>query len=264
MSFGMLGCDLHCGYCQNWITSQALRDPLAEAPPIDISPDEFLALTKKYHARVVASTYNEPLITSEWAVEIFRKAKQEELLTAFISNGNATEEVIDYLKPWLDLFKVDLKTFRDKNYRKLGGRLEPVLKTIAMLSERKFWLEVVTLVVPGFNDSDEELTEIAKFIVSVNSKIPWHITAFHQNYKMTSPENTTVHHLKRAVEIGKENGLNYVYAGNLPGQVGEFENTFCHNCNTLLIERKGFHILQNFLQEAKCPKCQILIPGVWN
>ena len=133
LSFGMLGCDYHCGYCQNWITSQALRDPSAIASPQDTSVNELIQLSHRYHARVLASTYNEPLITSEWAVAVFQRAKQEGFRTAYISNGNGTTEVLDYLRPWVDLYKVDLKSFRDRNYRKLGGRLDGVLETIRQL-----------------------------------------------------------------------------------------------------------------------------------
>ncbi|MCI0419708.1 MAG: radical SAM protein, partial [Acidobacteria bacterium] len=167
MSFGMLGCDFHCAYCQNWFTSQALRDPNSTAPPRDVTADDLVQLTRRYQARILASTYNEPLITSEWAVEVFREAKQQGLKTAYISNGNGTPEVIDYLRPWVDLYKVDLKSFRDRNYRKLGGRLDGVLETIRQLYEKGFWLEIVTLIIPGFNDSSEELSEIARFLAGI-------------------------------------------------------------------------------------------------
>ncbi|MCI0626631.1 MAG: AmmeMemoRadiSam system radical SAM enzyme [Acidobacteria bacterium] len=264
MSFGMLGCDFHCAYCQNWFTSQALRDPNSTAPPRDVTADDLVQLTRRYQARILASTYNEPLITSEWAVEVFREAKQQGLKTAYISNGNGTPEVIDYLRPWVDLYKVDLKSFRDRNYRKLGGRLDGVLETIRQLYEKGFWLEIVTLIIPGFNDSSEELSEIARFLAGISSDIPWHVTAFHKDYKMTGPDNTPVSALIRAAEIGRAAGLRYVYAGNLPGHVGAWENTCCPDCNALLIERRGFRVLQNLLTEGACPSCHAAIPGVWN
>src|ERR1019366_3900601 len=145
MSFGMLGCDLHCGYCQNWLTSQALRDPLSLAPPQALRAAEFVALALEQGADTVPSTYNEPLITSEWAVEIFKLARARGLRTSYVSNGNATVEVLDYLQPWVDFYKVDLKGFTDKAYRQLGGKLETVLKTIELLYQKGFWLEIVTL-----------------------------------------------------------------------------------------------------------------------
>lgn len=263
MSFGMLGCDFHCGYCQNWITSQALRDPLAMSMPTFITPDELVGMAKRYKARVVASTYNEPLITSEWAVEIFKVAKQQGFKTAYISNGNATEEVLDYLKPWVDLYKVDLKSFSDKNYRELGGQLKIILNAIQLLVKKGFWVEIVTLIVPGFNDSDDELRQIAEFLVSVSADIPWHVTAFHQDYKMMDRNNTPARTLLKAAEIGQRAGLHYIYAGNLPGMVGNLENTYCPSCKAILVERLGYQIMQNNIKENRCPKCHTVIPGVW-
>jgi pyruvate formate lyase activating enzyme len=264
LSFGMLGCDFHCGYCQNWLTSQALRDPEAVSPPERMAAGDLVGMAERYRAPIVASTYNEPLITSEWAVEIFRVAKARGLKTAYISNGNGTPQVIEYLKPWVDLYKVDLKGFNDANYRKLGGVLENVLGTITLLVEKQFWVEIVTLIVPGFNDSDAELTQIAEFLASVSVDLPWHVTAFHQDYKMLDHANTTVVALLRAAEIGKKAGLRYVYAGNLSGRVGTHENTYCPTCDTLLIERRGYTILKNTLEVGACPTCRTPIPGVWN
>ena len=190
-SFGMLGCDLHCGYCQNWVTSQALRDPAAVAPPRRATPQALARAAVRQRARVIVSTYNEPLITSEWAVAVFREARKEGLITGFVSNGNGTPEVLDYLRPWVDLYKVDLKSFRDRQYRRLGGRLQPILETIGSLFRQGFWLEIVTLLIPGFNDSEDEVRRLAAFLAGVSPDIPWHVTAFHQDYKMTEPDNTS-------------------------------------------------------------------------
>lgn len=264
LSFGMLGCDFHCGYCQNWLTSQALRDPMAGTPPAEITPGEMVALARRYRAQILTSTYNEPLITSEWAVEVFQEGKKQGLLTSYVSNGNATPEVLDYIKPWVDLYKVDLKSFQDKNYRKLGGKLETVLETISLLVKKKFWLEVVTLVVPDFNDSEEELREIARFLKGVSPDIPWHVTAFHQDYKMMDRSDTPNATIMRGAEIGYEEGLRYVYAGNRPGYVGGYENTCCPSCKELLVERFGFRVVANRLRNGSCPQCQTTIPGVWS
>jgi pyruvate formate lyase activating enzyme len=263
-SFGMLGCDLHCGYCQNWVTSQALRDPAAVASPLRVTPDEMILEASRLGAKVVVSTYNEPLITSEWAVAVFKEARAAGLLTAFVSNGNGTSQVLDYLRPWVDLYKVDLKSFDDRHYRQLGGRLQPILDTIRRLHGMGLWVEIVTLVVPGFNDSDDELRRLAEFLVSVSPDIPWHVTAFHREYKMTDPENTSADTLMRAAEIGKRAGLQYVYAGNLPGHVGDLENTRCPSCRALLIERYGYLILGYHLTpHGCCPSCGSNIPGRW-
>ncbi len=263
MSFGMLGCDFHCSYCQNWVTSQVLRDPNATVPPRRLTAEQFVEISIQQGARIVTSTYNEPLITSEWAVEIFKLARRAGLKTSYVSNGNGTPEVLEYLRPWLDLYKVDLKSFRDRNYRKLGGVLQNVLDTIQRLHAMGFWVEIVTLVVPGFNDSDEELRDIARFLANVSPDIPWHVTAFHQDYKMTEQDNTSAQTLLRAAEIGKSEGLNFVYAGNLPGRLASWENTYCPGCGEMLIERIGYRIRSMRVKGGSCPKCSRQIPGVW-
>jgi pyruvate formate lyase activating enzyme len=265
LSFGMLGCDLHCGYCQNWVTSQALRDFRSSLEFEAISPREIVDLAVAQRAGCVVSTYNEPLITSEWAVAVFREARAVGLRTAYVSNGNATPEVLEYLRPWVDLYKVDLKSFDDRRYHELGGRIGPILDSIGRLHAMGFWLEVVTLIVPGFNDSDAELSAIARFLAGISRHIPWHVTAFHPDYKMTGPEATPAETLVRAVGIGRGEGLCFVYAGNLPGEVGEFENTHCPDCGGLLVRRTGFRVLRNRLTaEGRCPDCGAAIPGVWS
>jgi pyruvate formate lyase activating enzyme len=264
LSFGMLGCDYHCGYCQNWLTSQALRDKSAVAMPEAMTPLELVGLARRHGAPIITSTYNEPLITSEWAVAVFKEAKAAGLVCSYVSNGNGTPEVLEYIRPWVSLYKVDLKSFRDRHYRELGGTLERVLWTIRALHEQGFWLEIVTLVVPGFNDSDEELRDIAEFLASVSPDIPWHVTAFHPDYKMTDPPRTSVEALLRGVEIGSRAGLNFVYAGNLPGYVRNSENTYCPGCEALLLERVGFRVTRNRLKDGHCPQCSRAIPGVWS
>ena len=264
LSFGMLGCDYHCGYCQNWVTSQALRDPTAMAPTESVSPADIVSAAKRAGARIVTSTYNEPLITSEWAVEVFKAAKPEGLLCSYVSNGNGTEEVLEYLRPWVSLYKVDLKGFRDRPYRDLGGTLERVLFTIRALHAKGIWVEVVTLVVPGLNDSPEELRDIARFLVSVSPDIPWHVTAFHPDYRMDDRPATSVQSLLRAAETGASEGLHFVYAGNLPGAVRSWENTYCPGCRALLVERLGYRILRNRVEPSgRCPECRQAVPGVW-
>jgi pyruvate formate lyase activating enzyme len=221
-------------------------------------------MAKAYGASLVGSSYNEPLITAEWAVEVFKKARPEGFKTAFISNGNGTPQVLDYLRPWTDCYKIDLKSMNDKNYRQLGGVVDNILETVKMVHERGFWEEIVTLVIPGFNDSTDELRRAAEFIASVSPDIPWHVTAFHQDYKMTGNSNTTAAQLIEACEIGREAGLRYIYAGNLPGRVGRWENTWCPTCDELLVERFGYLIRQvNVTGAGRCPNCSTTIPGIW-
>jgi len=264
-SFGMLGCDLHCAYCQNWVTSQALRDASAVSLPLAADPAALVRDALRLGARAIVSTYNEPLITAEWAAAVFKIAKAEGLTTGFVSNGNGTPEVIDYLKPWVDLYKVDLKSFDDRHYRQLGGRLDPILDTIRRLHAMDFWIELVTLLIPGFNDSRDELERLTSFIASVSVDIPWHVTAFHGDYKMTDPPDTTAAMLVDAAAIGRANGLRYVYAGNLPGRVGDLEDTHCAACGDTLVARYGYHIRDYRLTpDGACPSCGATVPGRWS
>lgn len=267
LTFGMLGCDFHCAYCQNHLTSQAMRDPgsdIAGSLVRQVTPDQMVQLAQRSGASIIASSYNEPLITSEWAVSIFKEAQKTGLKCVFISNGNATSEALAFLRPYLSAYKIDLKTMQDKRYRQLGGVLDHVLSSIQEAYRLGLWVEVVTLVVPGFNDSTEELMEAARFIRSVSADIPWHVTAFHPDYRMVDPPATSVRTLVRAAEIGLEAGLNFVYAGNLPGHVGEYENTYCPHCKALLVERTGYTIQKYQLtHDGRCPKCRSQIPGVW-
>ncbi len=265
LSFGMLGCDLHCGYCQNWITSQALRDPAALSAVEDVTPEALVALARESGSRLVVSTYNEPLITAEWAAAVFRLARAEGLRTGFVSNGNATPQVLDFLRPLTDLYKVDLKAMQESSYRALGATLRNVLATLEDLKARGFWVEVVTLLVPGFNDSSRELRELTGFLARLDPLMPWHVTAFHGDYRMNEVRSQDAEGLVRAAEVGAEAGLRYVYAGNLPGRVGSWENTRCHGCGVTLIRRTGFRVLENRVgARGRCPDCGITIPGVWS
>lgn len=267
LTFGMLGCDFHCAYCQNWLTSQALRDPASDVAAHlvrQMTPAQLVATALRSQASVVVSSYNEPLITSEWAVSIFKEARQAGLKCAFVSNGNATPEALDYLRPWLDAYKIDLKCMQDKTYRQLGGVLKHVLDSIRRAHDLGLWVEIVTLVVPGLNDSNDELWDAARFLAGISPNIPWHVTAFHKDYRMTQPDNTPARTLLRAAEIGREAGLRYVYAGNIPGFVEDYENTVCPNCNQRLVGRTGYVIHDYYLtRQGACPRCNTPIPGIW-
>jgi len=265
-TFGMLGCNFHCDFCQNWVTSQTLRDMAANfgAEYIRrISPQQVVDAALRSGCALVVSSYNEPLITAEWSVEIFKQAKANGLRTAYVSNGYATPEVLEYLAPWLDGFKVDLKSMRDSEYRKMGGRLQPVLDTIKRVKELGLWLEVVTLIIPGMNDTTEELWEAGRFLSSISPDIPWHVTAYHPDYKEDAPP-TPSETLQRAAEIGQEAGLRYVYAGNLPGRVGSLEDTLCPHCGKGLVLRRGYRLIGYHITDTgTCEFCSNPIAGVW-
>lgn len=263
LSFGMLGCDLHCSYCQNWITSQALRDDKARANPHLISAEALADLAVEHRTPVCVSTYNEPLITADWAVEVFKLLKPLGVRCGFVSNGNGTPEVLRYLRPYVDLYKVDLKCFDDRHYRRLGCALKSVLDTIVLLKELNFWVEVVTLVVPTLNDTDEQLNGIARFLAGVDPNIPWHVTAFHPDYKLTDPPATPIETLIRAHDAGLSAGLKFVYTGNRPGRLDHREDTFCPRCCATLIRRWGFTVRENRLRGGHCPDCDCAVPGVW-
>jgi pyruvate formate lyase activating enzyme len=266
LTFGMLGCDFHCAFCQNWVTSQVGRDERSDAALAAVepaSPEQLVSLARRSGAGVIVSSYNEPLITTEWAVSIFKYAKEAGLRCAYVSNGNATREALQYLQPYLSAYKVDLKTMQDKQYRQSGGVLNHVLDTIRMAHEAGLWVEVVTLVIPGYNDSNQELWDAARFLASVSADIPWHVTAFHPDYKMDAPF-TPPATLLRAAEIGQEAGLHFVYAGNLPGKVGTYEDTCCPHCNTLLIQRRGYVLSEyHITAQGSCPSCGQRVPGIW-
>jgi pyruvate formate lyase activating enzyme len=264
LTFGMLGCDFHCGYCQNWVTSQALRDDHASTEAVDVTGEALVALAEQQDARLVVSSYNEPLITAEWAVEVFELARSHGFLTGFVSNGNATPEALDFIRPVTDCYKIDLKTMNDRRYRQLGGVLAHVLDAIGLVHERGIWLEVLTLVVPGFSDDPAELRAAARYVAGIDRNIPWHVTAFHEDYRFWGMGNTTAEVLLRACEIGSEEGLNFVYAGNLPGRVGRWEHTWCPACHGLLIQRLGYRILRNRVAVGgRCPDCGAPIPGIF-
>lgn len=261
LSYGMLGCNFHCSYCQNWDISQFLKDKQVRGQFIPITKYDIVSLAKKYGSKVIVSTYNEPLITVEWSYEVFELAKSNGFLTGFVSNGYSTINSLKYIRPVCDLYKVDLKTFNDKSYRRLGATLKGVLESIINIKSLGFHLEIVTLVIPGYNDSNEELANIAKFLYSVDRDIPWHVTAFHPDYKMLDTPHTPAQTLIRAYNIGKEMGLNYVYTGNIPGL--EYEHTYCPNCNNIVIKRYGFKVLEINMNKNKCNKCGYIIPGIF-
>ncbi len=265
MTFGMFGCNFHCPFCQNWLSSQVMKDERAGYEPYIISSSEIVELALKYNSSSITSSYNEPAITIEWAKEIFEKAKEKRLRTAVISNGYFSKESLDYILPYLDAYKVDLKSFDDKNYRILGAGIKPVLESIRYAKEKGLWVEIVTLLIPDFNDSEQELRNIARFIKDISPEIPWHITAFHPDYKMRDREFTSQDSLLKAATIAKSEGLLYIYIGNIyGGPLAKWENTYCPSCGKPVIKRKGFSTYDLKIKNGKCVHCDFAIAGVWN
>ena len=275
-SIATIGCNFHCGFCQNWQISQQTvtghfpselkgSSPKESVPFSDIGkdfpPKEIVKAALENKCKSISYTYTEPTIFFEYAFETAKLAKEKGLYNNFVTNGFMTKECLTMMKPYLDAANVDLKFFRDESYKKVcAGALTPVLNSIRLMREFGIWVEITTLVVPGENDSEEELNDIARFIASVEKNNTWHISRFHPDYKFSDHAATPIDTLKKAEELGKSCGLKYVYVGNVSG----FGNdTYCHNCNKLLIKREIFSILEYNIQQGKCPFCSTVIPGVF-
>ena len=259
-SIATVGCNFQCGFCQNWQISQVKEAETLGLRSEEVKPEEVVKQAKRSGSRSISYTYTEPTIFFEYAFDVGQLAKKEGLYNVFVTNGFMTEEMIQMAEPWLDAANVDLKSFDDAYYRKVcKGRLDPVLKSVELMNKLNIWVEVTTLIVPGQNDSEEELRKIAEFLAGIDSFIPWHISRFYPQYQMSNLESTPMKTMNRAYEIGKEAGLRYVYLGNV---MGKGSDTYCHQCNHLLIERHGFTIHRYKVKEGKCPECQTPVAGV--
>lgn len=257
-SIAAIGCNFQCGFCQNWQISQVKEAKASGLHPEEVKPEDVVKQAKQTGSKSISYTYTEPTIFFEYAYEISQLAKKEGLFNVFVTNGYMTKEMIQTIHPYLDAANIDLKSFRDDYYRKVcRGRLAPVLKNIELMKKLSIWIEVTTLVVPGQNDSEEELKKIANFLAGLDTSIPWHISRFYPQYKMEDLESTPLEILNQAYEIGKSAGLRYIYLGN----VGKGNNTYCYQCHRLLIERFGFSIEAYQIKEGRCPNCQSPIAG---
>lgn len=262
LTFGMLGCDFKCAFCQNWYVSQTLRDPAAGAPHDRVTPEELVAGAVAEGAQVVVASFNEPLITAEWVAAIFEEARARGLRTGIVSNGHGTPEALELLVPFTDVYKLDLKAMRESTYRAHGGTLAPVLDTLGRLARSPLWLEVVTVVVPGQNDSEDELRDMARELAGHRKDIPWHLHGFRPDYKMTAVAPTPRDTLVRAREIAQDEGLEYVYVGLVTGCTEGDEDTRCAGCGKRLVARRGFQVLEVALTaEGECPDCGRAVPG---
>ena len=256
------GCNFHCKHCQNADISQLPRDRGGVILGEEVSPSMIVDAALRNGCASISYTYTEPTIYFELAYDTARLAAGAGLKNVFVSNGYITPEALREIKPYLHAANIDLKGYTDEFYKKIcGARLQPVLDSIRLYQELGIWIEITTLVIPGHNDSDEELNGIARFIRSVGENIPWHVSRFHPTYKLTDQPITPLKTLKRAREIGFDAGLRYVYEGNIPG---EGEDTLCWSCRKTLIKRIGFSVLENMIKDGKCGYCGAPIAGVWS
>lgn len=252
-SIATVGCNFRCTFCQNHEISQWPRES-AEIVGQSATPGEIVARAVRSGAKTISYTYTEPTVYFEYAYDIALLAHERGLGSVFVTNGYMTPKALDMIGSSLDAANVDLKSFQDDFYRTYcGARLSPVLAALEKMKALGVWVEITTLLIPGLNDSDGELEQIAGFIAGLGRETPWHISRFHPRYRMEAKPVTPVEAIHRAVQIGKDAGLKYVYSGNVPGDRGE--DTFCAACNTRLIGRYGFFIEENGLQGSQCPRC---------
>jgi pyruvate formate lyase activating enzyme len=261
LSIGTVGCNFHCRHCQNFDISQYPREHKGQIIGEDHTPEQIVAAAKAAKCETIAYTYNEPTVFYEFAYHTSILARKAGMKNIFVSNGYLSVEAARQIGPYLDGINIDLKSFKDKTYISLcGGRLKPVMETIRLMKTLGVWVEVTTLIIPGINDKEEELRDIAYFLKSIGADVPWHVIKFHPAYKLQHRSPTPSATLRRAREIGMEEKLRYVYTGNRADK--ESENTHCYSCNALLIQRSGTVVIQNRLQDGKCPECGTKIDGV--
>ncbi len=262
-SVATVGCNFKCKFCQNYDISQVPDLSIIDRYSRQFSPRDLVEMAVRNHCKSIAYTYTEPTIFFEYAYDTAKLAHELGILNVFVTNGYISPEPLEKIQPFLDAANVDLKSFSDEFYRKFtGARLEPVLKTLKLMKKLDIWMEVTTLVIPGENDSDEELTEIARFIANdLGSDTPWHVSRFYPQYHLQTHSPTPVSTLERALEIGTKAGLRYVYVGNVPGSEGE--NTVCPQCKETVIHRFGYRIQENHVQLGKCEFCGAAIDGLF-
>lgn len=260
-SIATVGCNFHCLFCQNYEISQMPKDEgriMGEPFP----PEEVVAAAEKLKCRSISYTYTEPTIFFEYAYDTAKLANAKGIKNVFVSNGYMSQEAIQTIQPCLQAANIDLKAYSDQFYKEMcGAKLKPVLENLKLMKKLGIWLEVTTLIIPTLNDSEKELHDIADFILTeLGPETPWHVSRFHPMYRLTSVHSTPVQTVLKAREVGLKAGLYYVYSGNIPGERGE--NTYCHHCGSLLMERLGFTILQYNIINSQCPKCHTPIHGV--
>jgi pyruvate formate lyase activating enzyme len=260
-SIATVGCNFTCKHCQNYDISQWSRQKTKDTVGENISPGEIVRGADNSGCKSIAYTYTEPTIFFELAYDTAKIAHHKRIKNVFVSNGFMTPEALREISPYLDGMNIDLKAFTDSFYKEIcGGRLKPVLDTIKLAKDLGIWVEVTTLIIPTLNDSKDELQQIAAFIAEIDKNIPWHISQFYPTYKLTKQPRTPIETLHMARKVGLEAGLHYVFEGNVPGQ--GTESTYCYQCGELLIERWGYSIMKNIIEDGHCPSCKSPVAGV--
>jgi pyruvate formate lyase activating enzyme len=258
LSVAAAGCSLKCRFCQNHLISQVKHHGIP--PTKDYTPEEVIEQARELQTDILSYTYSEPTVNLEFCLETMKLARAEGMKNVWISNGFMSGECLAECEGLIDAVNIDLKSFQESVYRELlDGRLAPVVESIRALYKMGVWVEVTTLVIPGVNDSDEELKEIASFLLSMGPEIPWHVSAFHPDFQFMDVSRTPGSTIQHARNVGLKTGLRYVYCGNYHGSGGE--NTSCHACGTTLIERWGFQVISNHAKDGQCPKCRTQLAG---
>ena len=265
LSMGTVGCNFSCKFCQNHTISQYPQENNNQIIGDELSPKKIVELTLQNRCESIAYTYNEPVIFFEYTYDIAKLAHENEIKNIYVTSGYETNKAIDLLEPYIDGMNIDLKSFSNEFYKNIcGAKLKPVLECIKYAHSKNIWIEITTLLIPNQNDSEEEIREIAKFIVSVDKSIPWHISAFHPMYKMQDIQRTPSKTLYKAHNIAKEEGLEYVFIGNFDNE--DYESTYCPKCNEKVISRNGHignNVLNNLDTNSTCNNCGYSIKGVW-
>jgi len=259
-SLACVGCNFKCTFCQNWQISQAAFSRKIGIDGFMVTPEKVIEEACRHHCPSISYTYTEPTIYFEFACDCASLAKKNGIYNVFVTNGYMGKDALVAISPYLDAANVDLKSFRQDFYHTFcQASLQPVLDTIALMHSLHIWIEITTLIIPGINDSEEELRDIARFLSSIDRSIPWHLSAFHPDYKLTDVRPTPPEILQKAYTIGKGEGLEYVYMGNIYTERGS--NTYCPSCRKLLIERKGFAVIAQQIRQGACPYCGLHIAG---